>query len=242
MDHNQVRSEDFVERYVAGRLSPADEAEFEEHYFGCGECFREVQLTERIVAGLETRQKDEPETRTAEGLGWLRRFIDFLSGGSTMPVLAATATVLVMFLAYPAWRGAVMMPELQDAVSRLEQPRANIQSVQLRQERAGESFAATVVEVSEASDVFVLSFNLLSKRAAESSLQAEIKDAIGTTVWEADNLTGSGPYEVYSVLCSAMFFDSGDYTLSVFELDSMQNQLVNETVFPFEVVKTSNLE
>jgi anti-anti-sigma factor len=38
--------------YVAKRLDPEDEADFEDHYLGCDACFEEVRAAEMLIFGL----------------------------------------------------------------------------------------------------------------------------------------------------------------------------------------------
>lgn len=52
MLHNQIESDDIVERYVRHRLKPEDREAFEAHYFACDECFGKVQAMEAFVAGI----------------------------------------------------------------------------------------------------------------------------------------------------------------------------------------------
>jgi anti-sigma factor RsiW len=42
-----------VEAYVRRRLAPEDCAAFEEHYFECSQCFDDVQVTEKLVQGVD---------------------------------------------------------------------------------------------------------------------------------------------------------------------------------------------
>ncbi len=50
--HSQIENEEIAERYVLGRLAPQEREAFEEHFFGCEECFQKVQDVERFRAGV----------------------------------------------------------------------------------------------------------------------------------------------------------------------------------------------
>ena len=39
---------DNAERYVLGQMGEAEQASFEEHYFGCDECFASVQTLQQM--------------------------------------------------------------------------------------------------------------------------------------------------------------------------------------------------
>jgi len=52
MTHKEIQDHEVIEQYVRHQLSPADRQLFQEHYFGCDECFEQVQLMSRFVAGV----------------------------------------------------------------------------------------------------------------------------------------------------------------------------------------------
>ncbi len=52
MTHQEVQQGEIVERYVRHKLSPNERRAFQEHYFACEECFEQVELTVRFVAGV----------------------------------------------------------------------------------------------------------------------------------------------------------------------------------------------
>lgn len=52
MTHEQLQDREIVEQYVRHKLSPADRQAFQEHYFNCDDCFEQVQLMARFVAGV----------------------------------------------------------------------------------------------------------------------------------------------------------------------------------------------
>jgi len=52
MTHDEIQNREVVEQYVRHKLSPADRQLFQEHYVSCDECFEQVQLMARFVAGV----------------------------------------------------------------------------------------------------------------------------------------------------------------------------------------------
>ncbi|MGP0070886.1 MAG: zf-HC2 domain-containing protein [Bryobacteraceae bacterium] len=79
-------SEETIERYVRRELAEEERRSFEEHLLDCPECFEEVQIVERFVAGVRdaARTGQLPQTASREPLRWLA------------PALAATlAAVLI---------------------------------------------------------------------------------------------------------------------------------------------------
>lgn len=52
MLHSKIQNEEIVERYVRNQLVPEERQAFEEHFFGCDECFSKLQSVEAFVAGV----------------------------------------------------------------------------------------------------------------------------------------------------------------------------------------------
>ena len=52
MNHPEIERDEIVERYVQRRLNAEDERSFEDHYFGCDQCFANVQALEQLRAGV----------------------------------------------------------------------------------------------------------------------------------------------------------------------------------------------
>ena len=52
MHHKEAKENMFVDRYLAGQLGAREQRRFEEHFIGCEVCQEELELTERLRAGL----------------------------------------------------------------------------------------------------------------------------------------------------------------------------------------------
>ena len=52
MLHSKIKNEEIVERYARNQLAPEERQAFEEHFFGCDECFAELQSVETFVASV----------------------------------------------------------------------------------------------------------------------------------------------------------------------------------------------
>ena len=48
MTHDEIEQGDVIDSYVRGDLTPAARDAFEEHYFGCDECFAKVREIETL--------------------------------------------------------------------------------------------------------------------------------------------------------------------------------------------------
>jgi tetratricopeptide (TPR) repeat protein len=63
MNCNEVDREEIIERYVMGALDDSQRDAFEEHYFGCEECFQKLQTCRTVQSAV---RQDEQKIR-AEG-------------------------------------------------------------------------------------------------------------------------------------------------------------------------------
>lgn len=157
MMHSEIENRELVERYVRNQLTPEERQAFEEHFFGCQECFEKLQDAERFNAGV----------RDAAGRGQLRDELQagFAEGRNPWLVwaLAATACAALVFAVITAWTYLALVPRLrgerdgaaaklqaerqsrtrlgQETV-RVEQAEANIPLVMLQATRTQEEPAA----------------------------------------------------------------------------------------------------
>jgi anti-sigma factor RsiW len=104
MDHAVVVRDKITERYLLDELEPGQREEFEEHYFDCRECARDVRAASLFVEETKAVLAEEPERvvvpvrpgRPAGWFAWLR------------PTIAAPA--LAILLAVIAYQGLFTHP------------------------------------------------------------------------------------------------------------------------------------
>lgn len=75
MLHSKIQDEEIVERYVRNQLVPEERQAFEEHFFGCDECFARLQTVDAFVAGIRDASargllKDHRATATSSIWTW----------------------------------------------------------------------------------------------------------------------------------------------------------------------------
>jgi Putative zinc-finger len=103
MDCGRVMREEILEGYLAGRLSEDDRDAFEEHYFECARCFRDLQVL-RAVRGELQRAGSGLDARTTRSFfGWT--------------AAAAMAAVVVLSVAIVLW---MRPPPPSERVERIE--------------------------------------------------------------------------------------------------------------------------
>lgn len=59
MDHTEITDRGFVELYHRGQLTPEDEERFEEHFFACEQCQRELELARSMARGFTAMAKED---------------------------------------------------------------------------------------------------------------------------------------------------------------------------------------
>jgi hypothetical protein len=71
MDRQQIQSSELIERYLQGRLSPAEEQALEEAYLADPQLLEELQLAERLRGGLADWTAAEQALRPKSSSRWL---------------------------------------------------------------------------------------------------------------------------------------------------------------------------
>jgi tetratricopeptide (TPR) repeat protein len=75
MDCNLVVSDELVERYLLGALSPAEQEAFEQHFFECETCFGELRSLQAIQEAVRAAPPAMPAPKISRGWnpwwGWL---------------------------------------------------------------------------------------------------------------------------------------------------------------------------
>jgi hypothetical protein len=110
MDHATVIREKITEKYLLSELQPTVRDEFEEHFFDCPDCARDIRAASEFVEQskvvLEEKVAWVPKPAPASQ-GWRAWFRPML----VVPVLA-------MLLAVIAYQRFVSLPQLTEAVNK----------------------------------------------------------------------------------------------------------------------------
>jgi hypothetical protein len=151
MFHTKIENEDMVERYARNQLTPEERQAFEEHFFGCDECFAKLQSVEAFVAGIRDASargllNDQPAAAASPSI-WIWAF----AGAMCVAVLC----------------GIIGWKYLTDSVAlRLQLARATDQLQTEQLERSKLAASPTTVEMAEANVPVAM---LQGSRAGEAS-------------------------------------------------------------------------
>jgi hypothetical protein len=99
--HKKIENDSFVEQYVRGQLSAEDRRAFQEHFLNCDECFGNLLMTERLIAGVrhaaETGSLSRVASQDTPSAAWLRWIKPaMVLGAAACIVLAATCGWLLL--------------------------------------------------------------------------------------------------------------------------------------------------
>ncbi|MBS1790175.1 MAG: zf-HC2 domain-containing protein [Acidobacteria bacterium] len=97
MTHQEVQS-DTIERFVRHQLSSDERRAFEEHYFECEECFEQVQMMARFVAGVCQAARKGFLTESAQEPWWAKLF------RPAVIVAMSAAILLTIGVGWLLWR------------------------------------------------------------------------------------------------------------------------------------------
>lgn len=111
--HHDITDQEIIERYVRNRLTPEERRAFEEHFFGCDECFEKVQATERFVGGIRDAASrgllgSSQPSDAAPVSSWRARFF---------PAFAISCATLLASLLVLGWMSFFQMPKLRQQLS-----------------------------------------------------------------------------------------------------------------------------
>lgn len=192
MMHPQIEDEEIIERYVRNQLAEEERKAFEEHFFGCDDCFDKLQVAERFVAGVRDAArrgvlKDSASTEAMSAPRW---------GAWMFPTLAATSVATMALAVIAAWTLLFQMPKLRrelnqasadasaqrEALAALEkqvasatQPETNVPLVMLQATRDPQASASQAVLPAGAGHL-VLWIEAPSSKFRNFRLQVETED------------------------------------------------------------------
>jgi hypothetical protein len=125
MNHQEVESNEIIERYVLHQLGADERRAFQEHYFTCEECFEQVQVTARFIAGVQGASRSgvlaqgslETVARPAIApwFGWLKPAF-----------LLASVAAFVLAVAL-GWLLLKQIPQLREELGREKQTREQLE-------------------------------------------------------------------------------------------------------------------
>ena len=75
----------------------------------------------------------------------------------------------------------------------------------------------------------------MEKSIPNPGYNAEIIDKDKRVIWKAEDLKGVGDYEVFTIICRSAFFNTDNYILNVYEINT-ENKILSEFNFSFKII------
>jgi hypothetical protein len=108
MMHPQIEDEEIIERYARNQLPEEQRKAFEEHFFGCDDCFEKLQVAERFVAGVRDAARRGSLSGEVEG-----RAPNWTWSGWLAPAFGVSACAALLLAAFSAWIYFSQMPKMR---------------------------------------------------------------------------------------------------------------------------------
>jgi hypothetical protein len=172
MDHKTAERTMAVEKYLLEEFSPEEQDEFEEHFFCCEECARELKLGAAFMAHAKESLRTAaayapaPATVKAPKRDWFRWF----SPAFALPAMAFLLGVVV-------FQNLVQMPELHRSLDAMNAP-ALLPNADLK---SGSSRGDAIVVTAKAGEFFELTIDIPDP--ANAAHIADLLDASGKKLW-----------------------------------------------------------
>lgn len=114
MDHEEAVTTQAAERYVLGELAQQEREAFEEHFFECTECARDVRAYAAFLANVRDVLREQESG--------MRRLIPIRAGSRALVPAALAAGLLLA--AFTLYLTAVRIPALEREIAALRAPQA----------------------------------------------------------------------------------------------------------------------
>ncbi|MFI5059605.1 MAG: anti-sigma factor family protein [Candidatus Acidiferrales bacterium] len=206
MDHLEAVRLQAAEKYVLGELPPEVREQFEEHYFDCSECAKDLKaLTTFVTASrivFEEREFSSPAPSRGERavrpgwFSWLRPVI-------AVPAIAALAAIVV-------FQNAVTIPSAKKHGTQQSAAEVYEATYRLQGATRGGNIAKVTVRPSES---FALEFDFTPSQVF-ASYKGNLVDSSGHSV-RTFGLTGEQSNRELHVLIPGGIVHAGNYELVV---------------------------
>jgi hypothetical protein len=203
MNHTEAVSTGAVERYLLGQLRPEETEEFEQHFFDCLECTRELRTGAIFEENARAVFLDEPPVAERSTVKrpwpWWPRW-----GWTAAPAFASV--LLAMIAGYQAW---VVIPGLRSQVQESVMPQPVVSYVLPPVSRGD----ARVLEVPQGSRYYTIYMDP-TWEGTFAAYQCSVLDESGATRFSL-RLPAPSPGKPLEILMPRSLLSSGRYTVVI---------------------------
>ncbi len=225
MEHPRIDDERIVDRYLVGRLTPEEEALFEEHLFHCTACLEQVESGQELSRGLRAVAAEEAaRARAVTTLGLMARI-------RSRPVrFAGLALACLLLPALLLWQ-RLQLNRLQggggpEVVAGLIEPTGDLLVVALGVVRG----TADAVELRLDPDREIVLLSLELQAVESARYRVILSDAGGAVLWRGDDLEPNLHDSLLLALPSS-YLGPGSYRVTVIALPETGDHPTGEMEF-----------
>ena len=218
MDHKTAERTMAVEKYLLDEFSPEEQDAFEEHFFSCDECARQVKLGAAFMAHAKETLKGvpvfAPSPKPVEEAK--RPWFAWFSPAFAVPAMALMLGVL-------AFQNLIQLPFMHQELVAMNAP-AVLPSADLK---SGSSRGEENVVSAKAGEFFQLTIDIPDTSQAAHS--AELYDASGRKLWSLA-IPEDAPKDGLALKMPGNL-PSGNYSLIVRQAGSPESDVVSHYKF-----------
>lgn len=206
MNHDEAVRLKASEKYLLGELSAELRDQYEDHYFDCAECARDVRAGAAFIDNARDHWRVEPASDAAakphakRAHGWLAALL--------RPAIAVPALTLLLLVA--GYQNAVTIPHLRTALSRSQDAQTLPSLSLIAQDSRGGGAASIAVPAGKA---FSLFFDI-PPQSQFISYACEIQSASGTPELSL-SVSAEEAKRTVQLLIPGGRLESGDHVLVV---------------------------
>jgi hypothetical protein len=232
MNHDEAVRLKASEKYLLGELSSELRDQYEEHYFDCAECARDVRAGAAFIDNARDHWRVEPASDVAakpdakRTAGWWASLL--------RPAVAVPALALLLLVA--GYQNAVMIPHLRTALSRSQDAQTLPSLSLIAQDSRGGGAASIVIPAGKA---FSLFFDI-PPQSRFTSYACEIQNASGTPELTL-RISAEEAKRTVQLLIPGGRLKPGDHVLVVRGLGSPENAdagKIGAARYPFSLTYT----
>ena len=175
MDHKTAERTMAVERYLLDEIGPEEKDAFEEHFFSCDECAREIKTGAAFMTHAKDSLKRDNEAKRAAGLPHRvephrREWFAWLRPAFAVPAMALMLGVLV-------FQNLVQFPAMHQSLIAMNAP-AVLPNADLK---SGSARGEENVVAAKMGEIFQLTIDIPDTTTAAH--MAELYDGSGRKLW-----------------------------------------------------------
>jgi hypothetical protein len=215
MTHDEIAAQNLTERYVTGKLSPEESAQFEEHFVDCAECLDRLESAERLRDGLRrtgARQAVRPQAPWPQTAWLVAAALILACGVGVWFAVKFRRESEQARLAALQWQHRY---EAAQSATAVRQPMTAATFFLSITRDGGSDASAPVNRVTVAPDSIWLALSLEGELdPAYPEFRASLADAGGKVLWHQDGLARVAGAPLTVVVPSGLL-RPGDYALTL---------------------------